>query len=36
MYHFDDLIKAVENADYVVSCLPMTPETNNLLNKNVF
>merc|ERR1712216_602560 len=36
MYHFSDLGKAVSDADYVVSALPFTKETTNLVSDSVF
>ena len=36
MYHFSDLGKAVSDADYVVSALPFTAQTTNLVSEKVF
>ena len=36
MFHFKDLGKAVSDADYVVSALPFTALTTNLISKEIF
>lgn len=36
MYGQDNLLKAVAKADFVVSALPLTPETKDIFNKEVF
>ncbi len=36
MYHFKDMGSAVSDADYIVSALPFTPLTTNLVNGDVF